>query len=89
MKNEEINCAHACKDTCAMLKRAVELEKELAEFYARLDDVCDYPEVRTFLHDFTIQHRRMIEDIRGKLQQMEARGRILDDIIAGFDSTHV
>ena len=89
MNRYDINCAHACKNSCAMLNKAIEFEAELSEFYTKLNEVCNYPDVRTFLEEFVIRHQRMIEDARGKLQQMEARGRILDDIISSFDPAGV
>ncbi len=89
MNSHEINCAHACKNTCSMLVKAMDLEQELTRFYEELDAECDYPDVQTFLHDSIIHHRRMVGNIRAKLEQMEARGRVLDGIMSSFDPAGV
>jgi len=89
MNTNDINCAHACKNTCAMLKKAIERETELSGFYEQLTVVCDYPDIQSFLSDSMKRHRRFVEDIREKLSQMEARGHILDGIISSFDPAGV
>jgi len=89
MNTNDINCAHACKNTCAMLKKAIERETELSGFYEQLIAVCDYPDIQSFLSDSMKRHRRFVEDIREKLSQMEARGHILDGIISSFDPAGV
>ncbi len=89
MNTNDINCAHACKNSCAMLKKAIERETELSRFYEELTAVCDYPDIQSFLSDSLNRHRTMIGDIREKLSQMEARGQVLDGIISSFDPAGV
>lgn len=89
MNKQEINCAHACRNTCGMLNGAIGLERELIEYYEKLATVCDYPEIQTFLQRFSDQHRTMIEDLKQKLNQLEVRGLALDSIIASFDPAGV
>ena len=89
MNTNDINCAHACKNSCAMLKKGIERETELSRFYEDLMAVCDYPDIQSFLSDSLKRHRRIIEEIREKLSQMEARGQVLDGIISSFDPAGV
>jgi len=89
MTTNDINCAHACKNTCSMLKKAMEREAEFSRYYEELQAVCDYPDVHSFLTDLSNRHRTMMEDIRQKLSQMEARGQILDGVISSFDPAGV
>lgn len=89
MNTNDINCAHACRNTCAMLKGAVEREKELMKFYEELMTVCDYPDIQSFLTEFSDQHRKMVEQLGEKLNQLEVRGQALDSIIASFDPAGV
>lgn len=89
MKTNEINCAHACRNTCAMLNGALERERELMKFYEELTAVCDYPDIQSFLSGFSHQHRVMVDQLREKLSQLEARGQALDSIIASFDPAGV
>jgi len=89
MNISDINCAHACKNSCSMLKKAMEREAEMSRFYEELTTVCDYPDINSFLMDFSNRHRKMIEDISQKLSQMEARGQVLDGIISSFDPAGV
>ena len=89
MKTNDINCAHACRNTCAMLNGAVERERELTRFYEELMTVCDYPDIQSFLTGFSDQHRKMMEQLREKLNQLEVRGQALDSIIASFDPAGV
>jgi rubrerythrin len=89
MNTNDINCAHACRNTCAMLKSAIAHERDLSMFYEELRAVCDFPDVHAFLMEFSDQHRRMIEQLEEKLRQLEAHGQALDGVIASFDPAGV
>ena len=85
----DINCAHACRNTCVMLKEAVRKEAELAHFYERLIGECDYPDVHAFLIDCSDKHRSLVDRLIGKLNEMNARSQALDGVISSFDPAGV
>ncbi len=89
MNINDIQCAHACRNTCAMLSDAVHKEAELVHFYERLANECDYPDINSFLHEFSDQHRAYVTRLIGKLNEMQARSQMLDGVMSSFDPAGV
>ncbi len=85
MNINDIQCAHACRNTCAKLSDALHKEAELAHFYETLVGECDYPEINSFLREFSEEHRAFVTRLMGKLNEMKARSQMLDGIMASFD----
>ncbi len=85
MTRPEPECTHACRDTCAMLNEALLQETALLKFYEQIILQCDYPDVRAFIHDLSEQHSRSILRIVAKLNELRARGQVLDGIISSYD----
>lgn len=85
MTNHEINCEHACRNTCGMLNKAIYLEADLASFYEKLGAECDYPEIQALFGDLTNQHRKIVNVLGEKLSEMHVRGEMLDGVMASFD----
>ncbi|MBI4418778.1 MAG: hypothetical protein HY563_08370 [Ignavibacteriales bacterium] len=85
MDSREIHCEHACRETCAMLKKALRLEENLLEFYRQVHAECDYPDIQAFLTDLIDRHKTASDRVAEKLSEMRARGETLDGVMASFD----
>lgn len=85
MKRNEVHCAHACRNTCAMLIEALEREQTLSDFYAAVSAECDYPDVQAALANVAALRTKTIGLLRKQLDDMQARGEVLDSVKASFD----
>lgn len=85
MPIKDIHCEHACRETCAMLKKALRLEEESLAFYRSLRSECDYPEVQSLLDDLLTNRRSATDRIAAQLSTMQARGEVLNDVMSSFD----
>jgi rubrerythrin len=85
MTIEDMQCAHACRNMCAMLNEALRQETATLRFYERLISQCDYPDVRSFVEGLAEERSRSILNIVQKLNEMHARSQILDGVISSFD----
>ncbi|HEY4611704.1 MAG TPA: hypothetical protein VII11_01840 [Bacteroidota bacterium] len=85
MDENDIRCAHACRNTCAMLNEALRRETAVLRFYEQLVLECDYPDIRSFVEELVEQRSRAVLRIVAKLNELRARGQALDGVIASFD----
>ena len=85
MSLDQFLCDHACRNTCASLREAMHAETELMKFYDRIGSECDYPDIHKFLGEMAEERRVSILRIVQKLNEMTARGQILDGISSSFD----
>ena len=85
MKQNEVHCAHACRNTCAMLVEAVEREQKLSEFYSAVAAECDYPDVQSVLAEVAGLRTKTIRLLKQKLGEMQVRGEVLDSLKSSFD----
>lgn len=85
MNTESFRCDHACRNTCATLSEALRAETKLVEFYEQIMAECDYPEIRRFVRELVEERRKSILRIVQKLNEMYARGEIMDGVGASFD----
>lgn len=86
MKEEEINCQHACRNSCAMLNEALRREAALVRFYEGILAECNFPEVRSFLFESVEQKRKSILAIIQKLNELHAHSQSLNGINSSFNS---
>ena len=89
MNEKNVQCAHACRDTCAMLAQALREESEMVRFYERLRQECNYPDVHAMLQELIEQHSRSVLAINQKLNELRARGEIIDGVISSYDPAGV
>lgn len=87
MNENNVRCAHACRSTCAMLSEALREESEMVRFYERLGQECDYPDVRNMVQELIEQRSRSALMINQKLNELRARGEIIDGVISSYDYT--
>jgi len=86
MKEDNVTCAHACRNTCAMLSQALRDESEMVRFYEKLRTECDYPDVHDMLQELMEARSRSVLLINQKLNELRARAEILDGVISSFNS---
>jgi hypothetical protein len=86
MKQNEIKCIHACKDTCAMLNEALRKEASLVRFYEGMLDECNLPEVRSFITNTIEEKRKAILRIIQQLNEIHARSQVIDGMISSFNN---
>lgn len=85
MDEKRVQCAHACRHTCAMLAEALRDESEMVRFYERLRLECNYPDVHAMLQELIEQRSKSVLVINQKLNELRARAEIMDGVISSYD----
>ncbi len=86
MKDKEVKCVHACKNTCAMLNEALRKEAAIVRYYEEVLGECNFPEVRSFVVETVDERRKGILKIIQKLNEIHARSQVLDGVITSFNN---
>jgi len=86
MTERNVKCAHACRNTCAMLSEALREESEMVRFYEKLGTECDYPDVHDMVRELIESRSRSVLMINQKLNELRARAEIMDGVISSYDS---
>lgn len=86
MKEQEIHCEHACRNTCAMLNEALRKETAIVRYYENMLDECNFPEVKGFITDFVEEKRKGMLQIIQKLNEIHARSQSMDGIYSSFNN---
>jgi hypothetical protein len=86
MKENEVKCMHACKNTCSMLNEALRKEAAIVRFYEGMQDECNLPEVSSFIADTIEEKRKGILRIIQKLNEIHARSQVIDGVISSFNN---
>jgi hypothetical protein len=85
MSETKVKCAHACRNTCAMLAEALRQESEMVSFYERLQQECNYPDVHDMLLQLIESRSRSVLMINQKLNELSARAAIMDGVISSYE----
>jgi hypothetical protein len=86
MNEKNVRCAHACRNTCAMLSDALREESGMVLFYERLRSECNYPDVHAMLTGLIESRSSSVLMINQKLNELRARAEIIDGVISSYDS---
>jgi hypothetical protein len=84
MNLDDLRCAHSCRTSCAMLSEAMKQETQQVQFYEKLIELCDYPDVNSFLRELAEERSKTIIRIVQKLNEIQARSQIIDGVISSF-----
>ena len=85
MNPDNLHCEHSCRNTCALLNDAMRQETAMIEFYEQMVEQCDYPDVEKFTREILEERSRTIIRMLQKLNELRARGQILDGVISSFN----
>jgi hypothetical protein len=86
MNPDEINCQHACRNTCAMLNEALRKETAMVRFYESTLEECNLPEVNSFMNELVEEKRKVILSIIQKLNEIHVRSQSMDGVISSFNN---
>jgi rubrerythrin len=87
MSEFDVNCQHACKNTCATLNEALRRETALVRFYESVLDECNIPEVSSYMASMVEDKRKVILSLIQKLNEIHVRSQTLDGIASSFNNT--
>jgi hypothetical protein len=85
MSNVEMECNHACRNTCAMLNEALRRETALLQFYEQIVKQCDYPDIHTFVRNLAEERSKPILEIVSKLNEVRAKSQVMDGIMSSYE----
>lgn len=85
MEHKGVECSHACRDTCALLTEAMREETDMTRTYEEMMHVCNYADVHDFIRELLEEKSQTVLRINQKLNELRARGQILDGVISSFD----
>jgi hypothetical protein len=86
MTNNQSNCQHACRNTCAMLNEALRKETSLVMFYKSTLEECNMPEVKSFIDEIVEEKSKLIMQIIQKLNEIHVRSQIMDGVATSFNN---
>lgn len=86
MSTQNVECSHACRSTCGQLNEALREETAMVRFYEQVMKDCDYPDVNSFVRDLLEERSRTVIRIMQKLNELRARGQILDGVISSYNN---
>lgn len=86
MKENKINCQHACKNTCEALEVAVTLEEDLVLLYKSVVNDCGIPDISDLMNRMIEKSNRAIDEINQKLEEIKSTSGIVDDIEESYNN---
>jgi hypothetical protein len=87
MAPESVECRHDCRLTCGMLTEAMREEAMMIRFYEKVMNECNYPDVHSFVKELVEERSRDVLRINQKLNEIRARGQMMDGVISSYDPT--
>lgn len=86
MKEKDLKCMHACRNTCAMLNEALRKETAMIRFYEGVLEDCNFPEVSSFMTNLVEEKRQGILRLIQKLNELHVRAQALDGVVSSFNN---
>lgn len=81
----EINCKHTCDGQCEALENIYLQETEALHRYEKLIEMCDYPDVRTFLSDLLREKQNFHTRIAAKLEELQIQSETAHHLMDSFE----
>ncbi len=85
MKENKINCQHACKNTCEALEVAVTLEEDIVLLYKSVVEDCNIPGISELMNRMIEKTNKTIAELNQKLDEIKSTSGIIDDIEKKYD----
>lgn len=86
MNNFTFSCEHACRNTCSALTRALQYETALVRLSEEVIQQCDDADIQEFMRDVARHSSESVIRIMQKMNEIQARSQILDNITSSFDA---
>ena len=79
-------CKRTCDGKCEVLENLLRQEKEALHRFETFIDMCDYPDVRTFLVE--LHEARKVEHARiaAKIEELRVQSETAHDVLDSFES---
>jgi len=85
MKENKINCDHACKNTCEALNQALIKENSILEIYDSVVDECSLPEAKALLFQLIDEKKKVVQKLGEALNELQEKSHIIDDIAESYN----
>jgi hypothetical protein len=82
----DAKCKRTCDGKCEVLENLLRQEKEALHRYETLIDMCDYPDVRSFLLDLLKAKQALEERIALRIEEFRVQSRTAHDVLDSFES---
>ena len=79
-------CKRSCDGKCEVLENLLRQEKEALLHFETLIDMCDYPDVRTFLVELLGTKQALHTRIAAKIQELRIQSETTHDVLDSFES---
>ncbi len=79
-------CEHTCRNSCAALTKALNVETSLVRTFEEAIRECDEPEIKEFLITLANESSGAVVRIMQKLNEIKARALIYDGISSSFNT---
>ncbi len=76
MSDFNFRCEHECRNTCAALTRALQLESSLVRLSEEILNECEDENIKGFLSDLAENSSEQVTSIMKKLNEVRARMQI-------------
>ena len=80
------NCKKTCDGKCEVLENIYLQETEALHRYEKLIEMCDYPEVRTFLVDLLGAKQALHTRIAAKIEELKVQSETAHHVLDSFES---
>jgi hypothetical protein len=81
----DAKCKRSCDGKCEVLENLLRQEKEALHRYETLIDMCDYPDVRTFLVDLLKAKQAFENRIVMKIEEFKIQSETAHDVLSSFE----
>lgn len=78
-------CEHPCRITCTALTKALQNETAIVRLSEDVLQQCDDADIKEFMRDLAQRSSENIIRIMQKMNEVQARTQILDNIASSFD----
>lgn len=78
-------CEHTCRNACSALSKALQYETALVRLSEEVIQQCDDADIKDFMRDLARHGSENVIRIMQKMNEVQARSQILDNIGSTFD----